>query len=101
MTIKINLLFIYSYKQEDLHVYERRQWQIKYNVDEKPKIVTYWLAEVPNVCKEPKLSAEHTEYKWATKDQVKCLVGYPNYTTMFDEMHHYIITNILVKNFLD
>lgn len=90
-------LHAFSYKQEDLHVYVRRPWQLKYEVDGTPKIVTYWLAEVNNICKEPKLSAEHTEYKWLNKDDIKCFVGFSDYKTMLGEMHHFIVTKILLK----
>lgn len=82
-------------------MYERHPWQLKYEVNGEPKVVTYWLAEVKNICKEPRLSAEHTEYKWLNKDRVRCIVGYPDYRTMLDDMHHYIVTKILVKTFLD
>ncbi|GJQ87086.1 hypothetical protein Trydic_g23939 [Trypoxylus dichotomus] len=48
----------------DLRVYENSKRNLEYVVDNKPKTVVYWLAELINPNAKVKLSSEHTEFKW-------------------------------------
>lgn len=69
---------------------------LNYVVKGNPKIVTYWLAELRNPNKEPKLSDEHENFKWLQKDEVKDIAGYDDFKKMidyFDEKIHNQLLN--------
>lgn len=54
------------------------------------KNVKYWLAELKDANKEPKLSAEHTEFCWLNKDAAIVRLGFPNSQYLIEESHNYI-----------
>lgn len=58
-----------------------------YKVGENNKTVVYFLAELINIQKQPKLSYEHTEYRWATKDDAIPLVNFIHFTKMVNYFH--------------
>jgi bis(5'-nucleosidyl)-tetraphosphatase len=53
-------------KKGDLKIYEDVKRILNYKVKGKPKVVTYWLAELVNPQAKVKLSEEHQDYKWPT-----------------------------------
>lgn len=59
-----------------------------YKVGENDKTVVYYLAELIDAKKCPKLSHEHTEFRWAAKDDAIQLTNFVHFTKMvnyFDE----------------
>lgn len=63
----------------DLKIYTDAKEVLTYNVNGKPKVVTYWLAELINPAGQVVLSDEHQDYKWLTLEEA-CNYGY--YTEM-------------------
>lgn len=61
-------------KKSDLNIIENTKYTIKYNVNGKPKTVTYWLAELINPQTKVKLSDEHQDYKWLNIEEA-CKYG--------------------------
>jgi bis(5'-nucleosidyl)-tetraphosphatase len=57
----------------------------------KPKIVTYWLAELMDPKKEPTLSDEHEDLRWLAKEDAKKLAGYKDLADMIDYFHSQIL----------
>lgn len=53
-----------------------------YKVGENDKTVVYYLAELINVKKDPKLSHEHTEFRWATKVDAIQLTNFVHFIEM-------------------
>lgn len=51
------------------------------------KSVIYWLAELKNPQFDPKLSHEHTEFRWLTKDNAILLNGFDDYAEMINDFH--------------
>ncbi|XP_067621968.1 bis(5'-nucleosyl)-tetraphosphatase [asymmetrical] [Eurosta solidaginis] len=80
-----------GYSEEDLIIYRDNPKILNYIVQGKPKVVTYWLAQLKDVTKEPKLSDEHTEIKWLPKDTAKEIVGFKDNQDMIEEFHEFIL----------
>lgn len=53
----------------------------------KKKIVNYWLAKLKDVQKVPKLSDEHVEYRWLTKEEIKSMTVnvHPEFANLLDK----------------
>lgn len=80
--------------KEDLKIYDTCQKVLNYKVKGKPKVVTYWLAEVidPNV--NVKLSDEHQDYKWLNLEDA-CKYGkYVDMQEMLKFFDNYIQTHL-------
>ncbi|XP_030759544.1 bis(5'-nucleosyl)-tetraphosphatase [asymmetrical] [Sitophilus oryzae] len=63
-------------KQSDLKVYDQSKKTLNYNVNGKPKVVHYWLAELINNEATVKLSHEHQAFKWLGLEEACEIVGY-------------------------
>ena len=65
---------------------------------ERPKVVTYWLAELlhPEV-NTIKLSEEHSDYKWLTLDETLKLSGFSDQNEMFIKCNNFIEKNIVTN----
>lgn len=65
-----------GYLKEDLKIYEDAKQEMQYLVNNKPKIVIYWLAELINKSKEVTMSSEHQDFKWLPLQPACDLAGY-------------------------
>lgn len=82
-----------SYTDNDLVIHKDNakvlNYQVTYKGRTQDKIVTYWLAEVKNPQQDPKLSEEHTEFRWLPKAAAVELAGYKDFQEMveyFDDL---------------
>lgn len=82
-----------GYTADDLTIYRDHQKILNYKVKGNNKTVVYWLAELKNIQNNPKLSEEHTEYRWLVKDEAISLCGYADFAEMV-EYFHYKIENL-------
>lgn len=73
-------------------MYKDKPITLNYEVNGKPKIVIYWLAELKDVNKEAVISEEHTELRWLNKDGAKEIVGYKDNQEMIEKFHEIILT---------
>lgn len=76
-----------GYTADDLNIHKDEQKVLNYKVKGKDKTVVYWLAELKDPENDPKLSEEHTEFRWLPKDQATSLSGYPDFTEMVSYFH--------------
>lgn len=66
---------------------------LKYSVKNKPKIVTYWLAELIDPREnDVKLSREHEDYKWLLLNEAMALSGFEDLNEAFKKCHEKIMT---------
>lgn len=76
----------------DLCIYKEHSKTLQYKVNNgHDKFVVYWLAELKDPQTNPKLSHEHTEFRWVTKDDAILLVGYDDFAVMITELHDKIV----------
>ena len=78
------LLLIDSFKKE-----------LNYHVNERPKRVVYWLAQLKDPATPVLLSDEHTEYKWLSIADNNELRQFPDMYKVFCEAETYIQENVL------
>lgn len=71
-----------GYSPADLNIFEDQQKVLQYKVKGEDKTVIYWLAELVNANNEPKLSDEHTEFRWLRKDEMIALSGFIDFAEM-------------------
>lgn len=79
-----------GYVEDDLLIHKELYKKLSYKVGNNDKTVVYWLAELKDPEKKPKLSHEHTEYCWLTKDQAIQLVGFDDFAEMVNYFHEKI-----------
>lgn len=79
-----------GYAANDLHIYEEHFRILHYKVYGNDKSVIYWLAELKDPQNQPKLSHEHTEFRWLTKDNAISLAGFDDFAKMVTELHEQI-----------
>lgn len=76
-----------GYTENDLNVHKNisksLHYEAKYRGVAKPKVVTYWLAELISG-RDPTLSDEHTEYKFVKKDEIANLADYKDFLDMVE-----------------
>lgn len=78
-----------GYSQTDLKIFMDQQKVLQYKVKGKDKTVVYWLAELMNANNDPKLSEEHTEFRWLSKNEAIALSGFTDFADMvnhFDDI---------------
>lgn len=80
-----------GYTANDLCIYKEHFKVLQYKVRGNDKSVIYWLAELKDPENSPKLSHEHTEFRWITKDDAILLVGYDDFAEMITELHDKIV----------
>ncbi|XP_031624551.1 bis(5'-nucleosyl)-tetraphosphatase [asymmetrical]-like [Contarinia nasturtii] len=51
----------------------------------KKKTVKFWLAELKDGNKQPKLSHEHSEYRWMSKEDAILICDIPEFTEILNE----------------
>ncbi|XP_078048744.1 purine phosphoribosyltransferase family protein Apf [Augochlora pura] len=78
----------------DLKIYEDSKQEINYLVQGKPKIVTYWLAELINHDKTVKLSDEHQAFKWLQLEEACTTSQYEEMQKVLRNCNDYILKNL-------
>lgn len=73
-----------GYLDDDLIIHEELKHTLCYQVKNKPKETTYWVAQLKNPLKLPTLSDEHTEFKFLTKKHAIEIAGYADFAKMMD-----------------
>ncbi|KAG5679943.1 hypothetical protein PVAND_009478 [Polypedilum vanderplanki] len=73
-----------GYIEKDLIIYKDISRTLNYRVKKKPKVVTYFLAQLKDPFLMPILSEEHTEFKYLTKRETILLSGYKNFGEMIE-----------------
>lgn len=76
-----------GYVTGDLHIYKEHFKILNYKVGDNDKSVIYWLAELKEPEKKPKLSHEHTEHRWLNKDDAILLNGFDDFAEMINYFH--------------
>lgn len=79
-----------GYTDADLNIFKTQTKTLNYQVKGKPKAVVYWLAELRNPNSDPKLSDEHTEFRWLAKDEAIELSGFKDFADMIEYFDHSI-----------
>lgn len=79
-----------GYSDTELIIFKDKPYTLKYAAHGKPKSVVYWLAQLVNFNNDPKLSDEHTDFRWLNKDETKLLEGNADFGEMVDYFHNEI-----------
>lgn len=82
-----------GFVREDLKVIEEARQELVYNVNNKPKTVIYWLAELVDQSKEARLSSEHQDFKWLGLQEACKLAGYEEMQNTLKYFDEYIKEN--------
>lgn len=72
-----------GYTESDLKIYPELLFTLNYQVNNKPKVVQYFLAELTST-KEPTLSDEHTEFRFLPKDEAIKISGFIDFAKMLE-----------------
>ncbi|CAH2042598.1 unnamed protein product, partial [Iphiclides podalirius] len=73
--------------ENELEVYRNISYTLNYEVNKKPKCVTYWLAKLKNPDQTVTLSDEHQDYKWLPLQEAQELSGYDDMKKLLEEFH--------------
>uniref|UniRef100_A0A0A9VRK4 Bis(5'-nucleosyl)-tetraphosphatase [asymmetrical] n=1 Tax=Lygus hesperus TaxID=30085 RepID=A0A0A9VRK4_LYGHE len=73
------------------------QIPLKYTANGKPKVVTYWIAELIDENAAVKISHEHQDYSWADYDKAFELVSYVDAQSLLNKCND-LIKEELQKN---
>ncbi|XP_068620481.1 bis(5'-nucleosyl)-tetraphosphatase [asymmetrical] [Battus philenor] len=76
-----------GYSEEDLEIYKDISDTLNYEVKQKPKCVTYWLAKLKNPEHGVTLSEEHQSFQWLPLKQAQELSGYDDMTQLLSRFH--------------
>lgn len=79
----------------DLKIFEDARQELKYEVNDKPKIVIYWLAELLNHDKSIRLSNEHQAFKWFPLEEACSTAKYADMQDALKNFNDYILKNQL------
>lgn len=79
-----------GFHQADIKVFEDSKKTLNYLVNNKPKIVHYWIAELINEHAKVKLSDEHQAFKWLELKEACELAGYKDMQDMLLEYDKFI-----------
>lgn len=91
-----------GYTEKDLLIYDDIIKKLNYKSGKNDKTVVYFLAELKDVKKQPKLSHEHTEYRWLAKDEAISTSRFATYAELFnyfDEKIENLWQNLFSKSF--
>lgn len=72
-------------------IYKDQQKTLQYKVKGEDKTVIYWLAELRDPSNDPKLSDEHTEFRWLPKNEAISLSGYKDFAEMVNHFYDIIL----------
>lgn len=73
-----------------MKIYENCKKTLQYQVNGKPKVVIYWLAELVNPNASVKLSDEHQNFKWMKLQEACELAGYKDMQETLNEFYTFI-----------
>nr|XP_003708020.1 PREDICTED: bis(5'-nucleosyl)-tetraphosphatase [asymmetrical] [Megachile rotundata] len=79
---------------DDFKIFEDAKQELKYDVNGKPKIVIYWLAELLNPNKPVRLSDEHQAFKWLPLEEACSVAEYEEMQNALKYFNNYICTNL-------
>ncbi|KAK0168529.1 hypothetical protein PV327_002316 [Microctonus hyperodae] len=82
-------------KQDDLKIYHDVKQELNYNVNNEPKTVIYWLAELIKEDRDAKLSDEHQDFAWLTLDNACKYANYRDLQQALTKFNNYIKENLL------
>ncbi|XP_060526034.1 bis(5'-nucleosyl)-tetraphosphatase [asymmetrical] [Cylas formicarius] len=77
-------------EKTDLKIFQDCAKILHYNVNNKPKTVHYWLAELINPNADVKLSHEHQAYKWLPLKEACDCVGYKDMQDVLVQFEKYL-----------
>ncbi|XP_078077321.1 bis(5'-nucleosyl)-tetraphosphatase [asymmetrical] [Mustelus asterias] len=77
-------------KSKDFNVLDGYKKEMIYKVNNKPKTVIYWLAEVKDDNTEIKLSDEHQTFRWLSVEEACKLAKYQEMQEALREAHQFI-----------
>lgn len=80
----------------DFKIFEDSKQTLNYEVNGKPKIVIYWLAQLTNANASVKLSDEHINYKWLQLQEACNVVQYAETQQLLKNCEDYISKHSLV-----
>jgi bis(5'-nucleosidyl)-tetraphosphatase len=83
-----------GYLKEDLKIFHNVKQEISYSVNDEPKVVIYWLAELLNKNKEVTMSDEHQDFKWLNLENACNLAAYAEMQSALKYFDKYISENI-------
>ncbi|KAB7495285.1 Bis(5'-nucleosyl)-tetraphosphatase [asymmetrical] [Armadillidium nasatum] len=75
---------------EDLNIYAEFRRELKYDVNNKKKTVTYWLAELKNSTVQIKLSDEHKDFKWLPLAEAQILGKYTEMAQLLKDCEDFL-----------
>ncbi|GBP70112.1 Bis(5'-nucleosyl)-tetraphosphatase [Eumeta japonica] len=73
--------------ENDLEVYKNITKTLHYNVNDKPKVVVYWLAKLKAPNSAINLSDEHQDFKWLGLKEAQQLSGFEDMKQLLAEFH--------------
>ncbi|XP_067887922.1 bis(5'-nucleosyl)-tetraphosphatase [asymmetrical] isoform X2 [Heterodontus francisci] len=80
-------------KSKDFNVLDGYKKEMEYKVNNSPKTVIYWLAELKDYNIEIKLSDEHQTFCWLNVEEACKLAKYREMQEALREAHQFISTN--------
>ncbi|XP_076244462.1 purine phosphoribosyltransferase family protein Apf [Calliopsis andreniformis] len=78
----------------DLQIFEDVKQELTYQVNGKPKVVIYWLAELVNRDKPIQLSKEHQAFKWLPLEEACATAKYIEMQKALKNFHDYVLKNL-------
>jgi len=85
-----------GFSLDQLRVVEEFKDILQYSVQNQPKVVHYWLAELIKADTPVILSDEHIRYKWGDIEATKHLSGFDNMLPTWDKAYH-LLTSAYVS----
>ncbi len=83
-----------GFNREVLKLVDNFKVELKYSVQShqdgkvRPKMTTYWLAELIDPCvNQVRLSDEHQDFKWLPLQEAKDICGYEDFSLALDKCH--------------
>lgn len=70
-----------GFTEKDLKIHKHLKKTLTYNVNNKLKVVVYWLAELISD-RDPTLSEEHTEFKYLKMSEIPDFSPFPDFNDM-------------------
>lgn len=77
-----------SYKPEDLIIYPQHYEKLSQKREHKKgkKTTEFWLAELKDSSKEPKLNrSKHSEFRWLTAEQIPSIIDNKDFIKLIKE----------------
>ena len=79
-------------KEHQLRILTGFRKELNYTVNNKPKVVVYWLAQLADSAGLVKLSHEHQDFKWLNLDEACRIVEYTDMQSVLKECDVYLKT---------